>query len=142
MVSAGRYRTSTGARGDDDWIAVSIRDDQDWNALAELMERPSWCDESLSTTALRRERADEIDGRLRDWFAAQSLMPTVESLAASGIPAAPVVSPSLVTENPQLCDRGYFEPLVHCRIGQALYPTPPFARLPASGSGCAARRQP
>ncbi|AGZ49849.1 CoA transferase [Mycobacterium kansasii] len=115
--------------GDDDWIAVSIRDDQDWNALAELMERPSWCDESLSTTALRRERADEIDGRLRDWFAAQSLMPTVESLAASGIPAAPVVSPSLVTENPQLCDRGYFEPLVHCRIGQALYPTPPFARL-------------
>lgn len=115
--------------GDDDWIAVSICDDGQWHALVELMDRPSWCDESLSTAAGRRERADQIDGRLRDWFAAQSLVSTVESLAAVGIPAAPVVSPSLVTENPQLCERGYFESLVHCRIGQALYPTPPFARL-------------
>jgi crotonobetainyl-CoA:carnitine CoA-transferase CaiB-like acyl-CoA transferase len=53
----------------------------------------------------------------------------VENLAGAGIPAAPVVSPSLVTENPQLRDRGFFEPLEHPRTGPGLYPRPPFAPL-------------
>jgi crotonobetainyl-CoA:carnitine CoA-transferase CaiB-like acyl-CoA transferase len=40
-----------------------------------------------------------------------------------------VVSPSLVTENPQLRDRGFFEALDHPRTGAGLYPRPPFAQL-------------
>jgi crotonobetainyl-CoA:carnitine CoA-transferase CaiB-like acyl-CoA transferase len=40
-----------------------------------------------------------------------------------------VVSPSLVTENPQLRDRGFFEALDHPSTGAGLYPSPPFARL-------------
>jgi crotonobetainyl-CoA:carnitine CoA-transferase CaiB-like acyl-CoA transferase len=40
-----------------------------------------------------------------------------------------VVSPSLVTENPQLVDRGFFERMAHSSIGSALYPCPPFAAL-------------
>jgi len=56
-----------------------------------------------------QKRADEIDGRLRDWFAAQPL----ESARWSALPPqvfrCAVVSPSLVTDNPQLRDRGFFE---------------------------------
>jgi crotonobetainyl-CoA:carnitine CoA-transferase CaiB-like acyl-CoA transferase len=114
---------------DDDWIAVTVRDDQQWSALVDLMDRPSWCDEGMSTVAGRRERADEIDRRLQDWFAGQPLESAVERLASAGIPAAPVVSPSLVTENPQLRDRGFFEALDHPSTGAGLYPCPPFARL-------------
>ena len=40
-----------------------------------------------------------------------------------------MVSPSLVTENPQLRDRGFFETLQHSSTGSALYPCPPFASL-------------
>ena len=40
-----------------------------------------------------------------------------------------MVSPSLVTENPQLRDRGFFENLNHPSTGAALYPCPPFAQL-------------
>ena len=115
--------------GDDDWIAVTVRDDEQWRALVGLMDRPAWCDDGLSTAGGRRERADEIDGRLHDWFAGQRLGAAVERLAGAGVPAAPVVSPSLVTENPQLLERGFFEPLEHASIGAAVYPTPPFARL-------------
>ena len=114
---------------DDDWIAVTVRDDQQWSALVELMDRPSWCDEGMATVVGRRERADEIDSRLQDWFAAQPRDSAVEMLAGAGIPAAPVVSPSLVTENPQLRDRGFFEELEHPRTGAGLYPCPPFAQL-------------
>ncbi|MGA7050719.1 MAG: CoA transferase [Mycobacterium sp.] len=114
---------------EDDWIAVTVSEDRHWRALVDLMERPSWCDESLSTVSGRRERADEIDGRLRDWFGGQPLESAVERLAAGGVPAAPVVSPSLVTDNPQLRDRGFFEALDHPSTGGALYPCPPFALL-------------
>lgn len=115
--------------GADDWIAVSVADDRQWQALVEVMGRPSWCDEGLTTDTGRQARADEIDAALQDWFAAQALGPTVERLAAAGIPAAPVVSPSLVTDNPQLRERGFFESLQHSRTGPNLYPTPPFALL-------------
>ncbi|ORW97358.1 acyl-CoA transferase [Mycobacterium sp. IEC1808] len=115
--------------GDDDWIAVTVRDDPQWQALVDVMDRPAWCDEGLATAAGRRERADDIDRRLRDWFAAQPLEPTVERLAGAGVPAAPVVSPSLVTENPQLRDRGFLEALNHPSTGPGLYPCPPFAKL-------------
>ncbi|BBX95763.1 CaiB/BaiF CoA-transferase family protein [Mycobacterium lacus] len=114
---------------DDEWIAVAVHDDRQWQALVVVMDRPSWCDEGMSTVAGRRERADEIDGHLGDWFAGQPLESTVERLAGAGIPVAPVVSPSLVTEDPQLRDRGFFEALDHPRTGVGLYPTPPFAKL-------------
>jgi crotonobetainyl-CoA:carnitine CoA-transferase CaiB-like acyl-CoA transferase len=119
--------------GDDHWIALTVCDDQHWEALVDLMGRPAWCDEGLAGVAGRRERADEVDGRLRDWFAGQPRDATVESLATAGIPAAPVVSPSLVIENPQLRDRGFFEELTHPSSGAGLYPCPPFARLAGRG---------
>ena len=114
---------------EDDWIAVTVADDPQWRALVDLMGRPYWCDDGLLSVAGRHERADEIDGRLRDWFAGQPLEATVERLAGAGIPAAPVVSPSLAIENPQLRDRGFFERLEHPSTGAGLYPCPPFARL-------------
>ena len=115
--------------GEDDWIAVTVRDDRQWRALVDLMDRPGWCDDTLASMAGRRLRADDIERRLADWFAGQSRDLTVERLAGAGVPAAPVVSPSLVTDNPQLRDRGFFEALHHASTGPNLYPCPPFAAL-------------
>jgi crotonobetainyl-CoA:carnitine CoA-transferase CaiB-like acyl-CoA transferase len=113
--------------GDDDWIAVSVCDDGQWAALARVVG--DFGDDELATEGGRRERVDEIDRVLQDWFAGQSRDATVELLAAAGVPAAPVGSPSLVTENPQLRARGFFEALQHPRTGPGLYPTPPFGLL-------------
>ncbi len=116
--------------GEDDWIALTVRDDHEWRALVDLLGRPSWCDETVwPAVAGRRARADDIDRRLADWVADQPRDAVVERLAVAGIPAAPVVSPSLVTENPQLRDRGFFESLHHASTGTNLYPCPPFAAL-------------
>jgi crotonobetainyl-CoA:carnitine CoA-transferase CaiB-like acyl-CoA transferase len=95
--------------GEDDWIAVSVRTDDDLSSLAEL-----------------------IAGRgvdIEEWLATQDAAVVVERLTGAGIPAAVVVSPSLVTENPQLRHRGFFECLEHPRTGAGLYPCPPFARF-------------
>jgi len=89
--------------GDDNWIAVCGQPD----ALSEL------------TGGIE----------LADWLAAQDISDAVDVLARAGIPAAAVVSPSVVTENPQLRHRGFFERLDHPRTGEGWYPTPPFALL-------------
>jgi crotonobetainyl-CoA:carnitine CoA-transferase CaiB-like acyl-CoA transferase len=59
----------------------------------------------------------------------QKLDDVVERLADAGVPAAAVVSPAAVTENPQLRHRGFFERLEHPRTGPGWYPCPPFVRL-------------
>jgi crotonobetainyl-CoA:carnitine CoA-transferase CaiB-like acyl-CoA transferase len=116
--------------GDDDWIAVTIGTDAQWQSLVEVMGRPSWTDDHrFGTLAGRRAEADEIDRWLQDWFGGQDLRRAVNDLADVGIPVAPVVSPSLVTENPQLNDRGFLETLEHPRTGPGRYPRPPFAPL-------------
>jgi crotonobetainyl-CoA:carnitine CoA-transferase CaiB-like acyl-CoA transferase len=116
--------------GEDDWIALTVRSDSDWQSLVQLMGRPSWADDpGLSTVAHRRERADEVDRHLEEWFAEQTLDDVEQRLAGVGVPAAAVISPSAVTENPQLRDRGFFERLDHPRTGPGWYPCPPFARL-------------
>ncbi len=94
--------------GDDAWIAVSVGTDAERAALADLVGR---------------------DTGIEQWLATRDADTAAEALAAVGIPAAVVISPSLVTENPQLQHRGFFERLVHPRTGEGLYPCPPFRRL-------------
>ncbi len=97
--------------GEDDWVAVAARTDDEWREFAALIG----------------------DGHTdpEQWFRAQHATSVVRLLTAAGIPAAVVVSPSLVTENPQLAYRGFFEPLTHPSTGAGLYPCPPFSRLHA-----------
>jgi crotonobetainyl-CoA:carnitine CoA-transferase CaiB-like acyl-CoA transferase len=104
-----RVRRGSPGTGDDNWIAVSVHTDDQRIALANVM--------------------GGADTPIADWFATQKLESAVERLAEAGIPVAAVVSPSLVTENPQLRHRGFFESLEHPRTGPGLYPCPPFARL-------------
>jgi crotonobetainyl-CoA:carnitine CoA-transferase CaiB-like acyl-CoA transferase len=69
------------------------------------------------------------DADIEKWLAHQDAEAAAERFAEAGIPAAVVISPSLVTENPQLVHRGFFERLDHPRTGEGLYPCPPFTRL-------------
>ncbi len=101
--------------GDDDWIAVTVRTDAERDSVMQMIGQSSW--------------ADDVDRHLQQWFSMQKLDDVVERLADAGVPAAAVVSPSAVTENPQLRHRGFFERLEHPRTGPGWYPCPPFARL-------------
>jgi crotonobetainyl-CoA:carnitine CoA-transferase CaiB-like acyl-CoA transferase len=93
--------------GEDNWIAISAHTDAQRNALSQLISGTD----------------------LAGWIAAQDLDALIDMLANAGIPAAAVVSPSAVTDNPQLRHRGFFERLDHPSTGEGMYPTPPFALL-------------
>jgi len=93
--------------GEDNWIAISASRDAQRNALSQLTGGTD----------------------LAEWIAAQDIDGLIDVLADGGIPAAAVVSPSVVTDNPQLRHRGFFERLDHPSTGEGMYPTPPFALL-------------
>jgi crotonobetainyl-CoA:carnitine CoA-transferase CaiB-like acyl-CoA transferase len=120
--------------GVDDWVAVTVRDDAEWRALTALIGAADWAlHHDFATAEVRRNHADAVDERLGAWFEAQDVHVVVERLAAAGVPAAQVISPSEVTGNEQLVARGYFEPLDHPSSGPCGYPRPPFAPIAATG---------
>ncbi len=108
--------------GEDEWIAVTVRSEAEWKSLAQLMGQPA------------TEPTEDADSLLQEWFATQKLNEVVERLAEAGVPAAAVVSPSAVTDNPQLRHRGFFERLEHPRTGPGWYPCPPFTWLAGTTS--------
>lgn len=106
--------------GEEQWIAVSIRDASDWDAVKVVMGHPDWSDVEYDDAS-----ADRIDAHLAEWFARQPLHATVEALLAAGVPAAPVIAPPEVIDNPALRARGFFQTADHPLCGPLPYPRPP-----------------
>src|SRR4051794_17495676 len=100
----GLYRCA----GEEEWVAVTCRDDADWEGLVTAMGSPPWAkDAAYATVEGRRERADEIDDRIRDWTAAQSKDAVARSCQEHGVPAAPMLTGAEMTTDAQYVARGF-----------------------------------
>lgn len=52
--------------GEDDWIAIAVRDDAEWRGLCEVMDAAEFA-ERYATVASRHKAADVLNSRLADW---------------------------------------------------------------------------
>lgn len=96
--------------GDDQWVAIAVRDDADWRALAAELGRSDWRDLDL---AARRARQAEIDRVIAAWTQGREA-PDVESLLQrAGVPAHAVLNAELSREDAQLAHRGHFQTTEH-----------------------------
>lgn len=107
--------------GHDQWIAVSVRHDADWQALKDVLGQPEWAHDVVYTT----DSAEVIDGHLACWLQNRPRDAAVTALLAAGIPAAPVLQPPEVIDNPSLRARGFFQTVTHPLCGPLPYPRPP-----------------
>lgn len=107
--------------GDEQWIAISIRDEGDWSGVKRVLGQPQWAAE----LDYADENADLIDDRLADWLVNRDRDATVAALLAAGVPAAPVLQPPDVLDNPALQARGFFQRREHPLCGPLPYPRPP-----------------
>lgn len=107
--------------GEDRWIAVSLRHSGDWAAIKDVLGQPVWAQD----VEYGEDAADHIDRHLADWFTGQPRDGAVAALLAAGIPAAPVVQPPDVIDNPALQNRGFFQTVTHPLCGPLPYPRPP-----------------
>ena len=130
-----------GCQGDDAWLALSVRDDRDWAALATLIGKPELADNPEYADALaRRERQDEIDDWIAEWTGEYSADEGMRRLQEAGIPAGKLSSNRDLLFDPQLLHRGFFQSASHredSRLGEQLYPGQPyrFSETPVSVQG-------
>ncbi len=110
--------------GDDRWVAVSVRSDEDWCALRATVDLPD--DKRWADGTGRQEHAKEIDGAIEAWTSQMRSAEVVSALLAAGLPVAEVVRSRDIVHNPQLRHRGLFETEDHPVTGRHELPTMPF----------------
>jgi crotonobetainyl-CoA:carnitine CoA-transferase CaiB-like acyl-CoA transferase len=74
--------------GDDEWCAVTVRNDADWRALAQAIGRNDWlADAGLATSEGRIGRREELDAALTAWTESLPSSDVMERLQNAGVPA-------------------------------------------------------
>jgi crotonobetainyl-CoA:carnitine CoA-transferase CaiB-like acyl-CoA transferase len=113
--------------GSEEWLALAVATDEQWAGLRTELGDPDWAaDPSLAHDAGRRAAADRIDEHLARWCLEQDARVVAERLAAVGVPAGYVVDAREIAHNPQLLERGFFEPEDHPVTGVHPLPMLPF----------------
>lgn len=118
-VPHGCYR----CKGDDQWIAIAIRTQAEWQALCTTMGNPSWSkDKQFSYVAGRHRHEDELDRLIEDWTVQFDHRILMELLQKAGVPAGAVLSPKEVLMEPQFRERGFFHLVEHPGAGKRPMP--------------------
>jgi crotonobetainyl-CoA:carnitine CoA-transferase CaiB-like acyl-CoA transferase len=115
----GRNRVASGNRSQSSCPADSVRTRDGWIMLqclgqaiykrwARLMGEEHWLtDPRFRTDELRAEHGEILSERTARWAAELTTAQALEQLAAARIPAAPVLSPQQVLEDPHVRAGGY-----------------------------------
>lgn len=104
--------------GDEEWIAICVRSDAEWEALKRVMGSPEWAESGeFSDQILRWEHHETLDLRLGEWTASRSKTELFEALHAERIPSSPVWKTLELIREPHLRERRFYEPLRHPEVG-------------------------
>ena len=114
--------------GEDDWVAISVMSDAQWQALCGCLDRPDLAGEAALAQAAGRVAARaRLDAIVTEWTGGHSAHEAAELLRAAGIPAARVANArDLIEDDAQLAARGYFQRVEHPELGNSLYAALPF----------------
>ncbi len=109
------------SKGDDDWVAIAVRDDADWLHLCEAIERPNLArDARYGDLAGRLARQDALDEVISVWTATRTPAEAEAVLQSAGVPAHAVIRASSAVDDPQLTHRGHFVRVPHSLHGESI----------------------
>lgn len=114
-------------RVDDDWVALSVRDDTDWAGLvAAIGDLNLAQDERFSSATRRRDNHDAFDDVVSRWTESLSAEEVIEAATAGGVPVERVLTADRMYELPQLEERRFYAAIDHPITGAHRYPGWPF----------------
>lgn len=114
-------------KGDDQWVAIAVRCDEDWQAFCKVIGDPEWSRGSKFTTVLaRKENENELEGLIEQWTVNYPAQEVMSRMQASGIPAGVVQNNQDLFEDPQVSHRQAYTYLKHSVMGLRAYNTPAF----------------
>ena len=123
--------------GDDEWCAVTVRDDEDWHRLRSALGDPDWtAHEELATATGRIALRAEIDRDLAAWIGRRSPREVTAALQEAGVPAGFMQRPDEFEHDPQLQARDFFRVLEQPGLEPRAVDNVPFRsqRIPAPPS--------
>ena len=112
MAPHGVFACRPGAERESRWVAIAVRDDDDWRRLADLIGEPA-ADPRFATVAGRLEHVEAVEQIVAAW-AAQRTAGVIEALLQEhGVPAHAMVGSDQALEDAQLVHLGHFVTLPH-----------------------------
>ena len=108
------------AAGDDRWVAIAVRTDEQWASLCGALGTPDLRkDERFATAADRREHQDDLDAVISGWTRQRDMYQAESALQRVGVPASAVQNSAELYDDAQLAHRGHFVDLPHQSQGTA-----------------------
>ena len=140
MAPHDNYR----CRGEDSWVAIAVRSDDEWARMARVMGSPELAsDPRFSDLRGRLANIRELNAIVSEWTRDKDAYEVAEALQAESVPSAPVLKAAELLENPQLAARDFFEtleredtgPLPYAGVAWKLSETPGRLGGPPPGLG-------
>jgi crotonobetainyl-CoA:carnitine CoA-transferase CaiB-like acyl-CoA transferase len=114
------------ARGDDQWIALSVTDNEQWRALQRCLGDPEWMSRpEFAAAADRLANREDLDRRLAGETASHEASALAAALLSAGVPAAPLLDAAGIAASAHFRQRELFETVAHPVLGSL-----PVYRLP------------
>ncbi|HEY6480521.1 MAG TPA: CoA transferase [Streptosporangiaceae bacterium] len=111
---AGLYRCA----GGDSWCAISVRTDDQWAALAGLLDRADLGrDARFASSAGRAGHRPLLDRAVSGWTEARPRDVVVAALAGAGVPCSPLLTAAELLADPALRAHGYYQEASHPLLG-------------------------
>ncbi len=122
-------------RGADRWIAIAVFTQADWEALVDEMGAlcADWvADPRFASLEARLANREELDRRIAAWTAGSDPHELMAALQRRGVEAGVVQTFEDLLRDPQLAERGHFQPIRHEFLGELAFERPGFrlARSP------------
>ena len=114
------------ASGDDNWVAVCVQSDAEWQELSGLMDIPELArDPKFSESSARRSNRDEVDALVSEWSRTLDGEKLASSAQSVGIAAGRVAKNWQMLEDVHLNARDFFVELDEPDVGRKKYPGQP-----------------
>ena len=104
--------------GEDCWVSVAVRDDEEWRRFCATIGRPELRDDAhFATLAARKQNEDVLEAIVTEWTRSRSPGEATTLLQAAGIPAAPAMNNKDLSTDPHLNSRPIFVYNEHPEVG-------------------------
>ncbi len=109
-VPSNLYR----ARGEDNWVAISVVKDEEWARLAHLMDQPNLADdERFRRASGRRRHREQVNALVAGWLRDRDATELTGLLQSHGIACGPVFNSRDLLLNEHLRHREFYECVDH-----------------------------
>ena len=122
-------------KGDDKWVAIAVRSEEEWRHLCAAMNNPDWTkDERFSDMPGRWKNQDELNKCIGAWTKNFGHYEVMHMLQGAGVPAAAVLNVKEILLDEHVKERGFLEMVDHPEVGRRPMPTMSFKMSKTPGS--------